>query len=99
VLEAVELPAGIADLDTGLADVDADHLTHGCCCKLGKGLKKALGCKKKQGRACDGPRTCRNEEFFSRPGVLNFLENGFFDRRIPAETQRSCNPAAVIYVA
>ena len=29
VLQAVELPAGIADLDTGLADVDADNLTHG----------------------------------------------------------------------
>jgi hypothetical protein len=30
VLQAVELPAGISDLDTGLADVDGDHLTHGC---------------------------------------------------------------------
>ena len=28
VLEAVELPAGIADLDTGLAEVDRDDLTH-----------------------------------------------------------------------
>ena len=28
VLEAVELPAGIADLDSGLADVDRDALTH-----------------------------------------------------------------------
>jgi hypothetical protein len=28
VLEAVELPAGVADLDTGLADVDGDYLTH-----------------------------------------------------------------------
>jgi len=31
MLQAVELPAGISDLDTGLADVDGDHLTHGCC--------------------------------------------------------------------
>jgi hypothetical protein len=29
VLEAVELPAGVADLDTGLADVDRDALPHG----------------------------------------------------------------------
>jgi hypothetical protein len=28
VLEAVELPAGVADLDPGLADVDADDLPH-----------------------------------------------------------------------
>ena len=27
VLQAVQLPAGIADLDTGLADVDGDALT------------------------------------------------------------------------
>jgi hypothetical protein len=30
VLQAVQLPAGVTDLDTGLADVDADNLTHGC---------------------------------------------------------------------
>jgi hypothetical protein len=29
VLQAVQLPAGIAHLDTGLADVDGDDLTHG----------------------------------------------------------------------
>jgi hypothetical protein len=29
VLEAVELPAGVTDLDTGLTDVDGDDLTHG----------------------------------------------------------------------
>ena len=28
MLEAVELPAGVADLDPGLADVDADDLSH-----------------------------------------------------------------------
>lgn len=28
VLEAVELPAGVTDLDPGLADVDADDLPH-----------------------------------------------------------------------
>ena len=28
VLEAVQLPAGIANLDAGLADVDGDNLTH-----------------------------------------------------------------------
>ena len=28
VLEAKELPAGVTDLDTGLADVDADSFTH-----------------------------------------------------------------------
>ena len=28
VLEAVELPAGVADLDPGLADVDAETLPH-----------------------------------------------------------------------
>jgi glycine/D-amino acid oxidase-like deaminating enzyme len=33
VLEAVELPAGVADLDPGLPDVDADDLSHlvRCC--------------------------------------------------------------------
>merc|ERR1719198_2448182 len=30
VLEAEELPAGVAALETGLADVDADALAHGC---------------------------------------------------------------------
>ena len=34
VLQAVELPAGVSDLDAGLADVDGDHLTHGCCFSL-----------------------------------------------------------------
>ena len=29
VLEAVELPAGVAGLDAALADVDGDHLTRG----------------------------------------------------------------------
>ena len=29
VLEAEELPAGVTGLDTGLANVDADALTHG----------------------------------------------------------------------
>jgi hypothetical protein len=28
VLEAVKLPAGVTDLDTGLTDVDGDALTH-----------------------------------------------------------------------
>jgi hypothetical protein len=28
VLEAVKLPAGISDLDSGLSDVDGDHFTH-----------------------------------------------------------------------
>ena len=31
MFQAVELPAGIADLDTSLANVDGDALTHGCC--------------------------------------------------------------------
>ena len=30
VLEAVELPARVAGLDAGLADVNGDYLTHGC---------------------------------------------------------------------
>ena len=28
MLQAVQLPASVTDLDTGLADVDGDHLTH-----------------------------------------------------------------------
>jgi hypothetical protein len=28
VLEAIELPAGVTDLDTGLANVDGDNFTH-----------------------------------------------------------------------
>merc|ERR1711938_234390 len=31
VLEAEELPAGVTALETGLANVKADALTHGCC--------------------------------------------------------------------
>merc|ERR550539_302598 len=41
VLQTVELPAGVANLDAGLADVDTDALTHGevgkvwrSCCKV-----------------------------------------------------------------
>lgn len=30
VFETVELPAGVADLNPGLADVDGDALSHGC---------------------------------------------------------------------
>eukprot|EP00976_Prorocentrum_cordatum_P072379 1180690-Prorocentrum_minimum.AAC.2 len=30
MLKAVKLPAGVTDLDTALADVDGDNLTHGC---------------------------------------------------------------------
>jgi hypothetical protein len=30
MLEAIQLPAGIADLDAGLADVDRDALSHDC---------------------------------------------------------------------
>jgi len=45
MLEAVQLPAGIADLDTGLADVDGDDLAHsdglGWC--LGENLKTGEG--------------------------------------------------------
>ena len=37
VLEAVELPARVTGLDTGLADVDGDDLTH--CCRCLKVLK------------------------------------------------------------
>eukprot|EP00760_Papus_ankaliazontas_P018112 PhM_4_TR17429/c0_g1_i1/m.78134 len=33
VLEAVQLPAGVTRLDTGLAEVDGDDLTHSCCRK------------------------------------------------------------------
>lgn len=42
VLQTVELPAGISDLDAGLADVDRDHLTHGCFlfCVLAKERSK-----------------------------------------------------------
>lgn len=28
MFQAVQLPAGVTDLDTGLADVDGDDLTH-----------------------------------------------------------------------
>ena len=31
VFQAIELPAGIADLDTCLANVDRDTLARGCC--------------------------------------------------------------------
>jgi hypothetical protein len=44
VLQAVQLPAGITDLDAGLADVDADHLTHGCCFLMAKTDRAAVSC-------------------------------------------------------
>ena len=34
VLEAVELPARVTGLDTGLADVDGDNLTHFKRCRV-----------------------------------------------------------------
>merc|ERR1719220_1666494 len=43
VLEAVQLPAGITDLDTGLADVDGDTFPHG---GFGKSLTVGLGTSK-----------------------------------------------------
>ena len=51
VLEAVQLPARVADLATGLPDVDGDHLSHcsACCCLWGllvwgEGWGGRLGC-------------------------------------------------------
>mmetsp|Transcript_2838 Transcript_2838/g.6222 ORF Transcript_2838/g.6222 Transcript_2838/m.6222 type:complete len:325 (-) Transcript_2838:54-1028(-) len=38
VLQAVELPAGVTNLDTSLADVDGNGLTH-CCCVLRTGTE------------------------------------------------------------
>jgi hypothetical protein len=41
VLEAVKLPARVTGLDTGLADVDGDNLTHcsRCRCRVTTALK------------------------------------------------------------
>jgi len=36
VLEAVQLPARVTGLDTGLADVDGDDFTHGCWWRVGE---------------------------------------------------------------
>jgi len=37
MLEAVQLPARVSDLDTGLADVDRDALPHGVVGRVGGG--------------------------------------------------------------
>jgi len=42
MLQAVKLPARVADLATGLADVDGENLTHGCCVVVGRGKDKGL---------------------------------------------------------
>lgn len=49
VLDRVELPAGVTDLDTGLTDVDGDDLAHG-------GLQKKwwLWCRTGGLVVCDG---------------------------------------------
>ena len=43
VFQAVELPAGIADLDTSLANVDGDALTHGGYRSAGTGNRSRHG--------------------------------------------------------
>jgi hypothetical protein len=42
VLEAEELPAGVTNLDTGLANVNGDNFTHCCECVLQTGSKNGL---------------------------------------------------------
>lgn len=42
VLKAVKFPAGVTDLDTGLADVDGDTLTHIDVLRLLKVIKVLL---------------------------------------------------------
>ncbi|KAB1256461.1 hypothetical protein Cadr_000027387 [Camelus dromedarius] len=46
VFQAVELPAGIADLDTSLANVDGDALMHSCCFVAAEEMveRKRRGC-------------------------------------------------------
>jgi hypothetical protein len=49
VFETVQLPAGIANLDTGLADVDGDYFTHFCLCcgrEERENSKRKRGCQK-----------------------------------------------------
>jgi hypothetical protein len=43
VFETVELPAGIANLDTGLADVDGDNFTHFCLVAKERGKTSVNG--------------------------------------------------------
>ena len=43
MLEAVELPASVSDLDTGLTDVDRDTLSHFRSKKLDEETKERLG--------------------------------------------------------
>ena len=44
VFLAVELPAGIANLDTSLASVDGDALTHNCCFAAAEQMAERRGC-------------------------------------------------------
>ena len=36
MFQAIELPAGIANLDTSLANMDGDAFMHGCCFEAAK---------------------------------------------------------------
>ena len=55
MLEAVELPAGVADLDPGLADVDAETLPHaGAGAGAGAGGGAGAGAGAGEGAAVTG---------------------------------------------
>jgi hypothetical protein len=43
MLEAVEFPARVSDLDTGLADVDRDALPHGVVGRMGRRRRWGMG--------------------------------------------------------
>ena len=46
MLQAIEVPAGLADLNTSLANVDGDAFTHSCCFVAAKWMaeRKWRGC-------------------------------------------------------
>ena len=43
MLEAVQLPARVSDLDTGLADVDRDALPHGVVGRVRRRRRRGMG--------------------------------------------------------
>lgn len=54
VLEAVQLPAGIADLDPGLANVNADYLSHRSSSRETLAAGSGSGGRREQAEERDG---------------------------------------------
>nr|CAB3498375.1 unnamed protein product [Digitaria exilis] len=71
MLEAVELPARVSDLDTGLADVDRDALPHGVVGRVGRRLRLEMG----RGEKLESRREASTKTPFSAVLCLGFVSS------------------------